>query len=77
MAERSIGVGVHYQSLPEHRFYQHRFKWRPQDCPNALRFGSQTVSLPLTAKLTDEDVDDVIAAVRDTIASAHVTKTAA
>ena len=60
MADRNIGVGVHYQSLPEHTFYQSRFRWRPQDWPHAQRFGSQTVSLPLSAKLTDEDVDDVI-----------------
>ena len=77
MADRNIGVGVHYQSLPEHTFYQERFRWRPQDWPNALRVGSQTVSLPLSAKLTDEDVEDVIYAVRDVLASAQVTKTAA
>ena len=69
MAERNIGVGVHYQSLPEHKFYQDRFGWRPQDWPHALRVGSQTVSLPLSARLTDEDVEDVIHAVRDVVAS--------
>ena len=30
---------------------------------NAERIGGQTVSLPLSAKLTDEDVGDVIEAV--------------
>jgi dTDP-4-amino-4,6-dideoxygalactose transaminase len=69
MAERNIGVGVHYQSLPEHRFYQERFGWRPHKWPHALRFGGQTVSLPLTAKLTDADVEDVIAAVRGVVMS--------
>lgn len=69
MAERNIGVGVHYQSLPEHRFYQERFGWRPQDWPHAQRIGAQTVSLPISAKLSDADVDDVIAAVRGVIAS--------
>jgi dTDP-4-amino-4,6-dideoxygalactose transaminase len=29
-----------------------------------MRIGWQTVSLPLSAKLTDEDVEDVIEAVR-------------
>lgn len=69
MAERNIGVGVHYQSLPEHRFYQERFGWRAQDWPHAQRIGAQTVSLPISAKLSDADVDDVIAAVRGVIAS--------
>ena len=33
-----------------------------------MRIGRQTVSLPLSPKLTDEDVDDVIAAVRTVLA---------
>ncbi len=64
MTERNIGVGVHYLSLPEHPYYQQRFGWRPEDWPNAMAIGRQTVSLPLSPKLTDQDVEDVIAAVR-------------
>ena len=59
----NIGVGVHYLSIPEHPFYQQTFGWRPEDYPHARRIGRQTISLPLSAKLTDEDVEDVIAAV--------------
>jgi dTDP-4-amino-4,6-dideoxygalactose transaminase len=61
---RHIGVGVHYLSIPEHPYYQDRFGWRPEDHPVAMRIGRETVSLPLSAKLTDADVDDVIEAVR-------------
>jgi dTDP-4-amino-4,6-dideoxygalactose transaminase len=64
MTAQNIGIGVHYRSLPEHPFYQQTFGWRPEDYPHACRIGRQTVSLPLTAKLTDDDVQDVIAAVR-------------
>lgn len=64
MAARNIGVGVHYLSVPEHPYYQQAFGWQPEDCPNAMRIGRQTVSLPLSAKLTDGDVADVIDAVR-------------
>lgn len=63
MTANNIGVGVHYVSIAEHPFYQERFGWRPEDYPHAMRVGRQTVSLPLSAKLTDEDVEDVIAAV--------------
>ncbi len=62
---RKIGAGVHYQSLAEHPYYQARFGWRPEDQPNAMRIGRATVSLPLSAALTDQDVSDVIQAVRD------------
>ena len=67
MTARKIGVGVHYVSVPEHPYYQQTFGWRPEDTPQATRIGRQTVSLPLSPKLTDEDVQDVIAAVRDVL----------
>lgn len=64
----NIGVGVHYQSLAQHPFYARRFGWRSTDLPVADRFGRTTVSLPLSPKLTDADVDRVVEAVVETIA---------
>jgi dTDP-4-amino-4,6-dideoxygalactose transaminase len=64
MTKRNIGVGVHYLSVPEHPFYRKTFGWKPEDYPHAMQVGRQTVSLPLSAKLTDEDVEDVIEAVK-------------
>jgi dTDP-4-amino-4,6-dideoxygalactose transaminase len=64
----NIGAGVHYQSIPEHPYYQKTFGWRPEDYPNAARIGRETVSIPLSAKLTDEDIDDVIEAIRRILA---------
>ncbi len=63
MARHNIGVGVHYLSLPEHPFYKKKFGWRWEDYPHAALVGRQTVSLPLSAKLSDSDVSDVITAV--------------
>ena len=64
MTENNIGVGVHYLSIPEHPYYREKFGWKPEDYPNAMRIGRQTVSLSLSAKLTDEDAEDVIEVVR-------------
>jgi dTDP-4-amino-4,6-dideoxygalactose transaminase len=64
MTEENIGVGVHYLSIPEHIYYQRTFGWRPEDFPHAMRIGRQTVSLPLAPNLSDNDVDDVIGAIR-------------
>ena len=64
MTARNIGAGVHYLSVPEHPYYQRTYGWTPEDCPHAMRIGRQTLSLPLSAKLTDRDVEDVVAAVR-------------
>jgi dTDP-4-amino-4,6-dideoxygalactose transaminase len=65
MQSQKIGVGVHYLSIAEHPFYQDRFGWQPEDCPNAMAIGRQTVSLPLSARLSDSDAEDVIAAVQN------------
>ena len=64
MSAHNIGVGVHYLSIPEHQLYKERFGWKPEDYPNATKVGRSTVSIPITAKLSDRDVDDVVAAVR-------------
>ena len=69
MTAQNIGVGVHYLSIPEHPYYQKTFGWRPEDYPNAMHIGRQTISLPISAKLTDQDVEDVIEAVYKTIAN--------
>ncbi len=64
MTHHNIGVGVHYMSVPEHPYYQRALGWKPEDCPNAMEIGRRTVSLPLSAGLSDGDVADVIAAVK-------------
>ena len=66
--QRNIGTGVHYRAIPVHPVYQARFGWRPEDFPVSVAIGETTVSLPLSAKLADADVDDVIAAVRCVLA---------
>jgi dTDP-4-amino-4,6-dideoxygalactose transaminase len=71
MTSSNIGVGVHYRSIPEHPYYQGAFGWRPEDYPHAYRIGRQTVSVPLSPKLSDDDVADVITAVRRLITEAR------
>jgi len=61
---RNIGTGVHYTALHLHPYYAQQFGYRPGDFPNAEAVGATTLSLPLSAKLTDQDVQDVIEAVR-------------
>ncbi len=67
---RNIGTGVHYRSIPVHPVYRHRFGWRPEDYPNAGAIGQRIVSLPLSAKLTDQDVEDVISTVSEVLNAA-------
>lgn len=65
MTQRNIGVGVHYIALHLHPYYQKTLGYKRGDFPNTEWISDRTVSLPLSAKLTDKDVKDVIEAVRE------------
>lgn len=67
MTSLGIGLGVHYLSVAEHPYYQQRFGWRPEQWPEAMRIGRRTVSLPLSPKLGEAEVQRVIDAVRKTV----------
>ena len=54
MAKRNIGVGVPYIALHLHPYYQEAFGYKEGDFPNAERISKRTISLPLSAKLSDE-----------------------
>ena len=63
-----IGTGVHYLSVPEHPYYQQRYGWKPEQWPNAMRLGRQTVSLPLSPKLTETQIERIVSSVRECLA---------
>lgn len=69
MGKLGVGVGVHYLSLASHPHYIERFGWRLEDYPVAASVGAGTVSLPLSAKLTDKEVERVIEATRRVLAA--------
>ena len=64
LAGQKIGAGVHYTPVHLHPYYRKAFGYREGAYPHAEWIGAGTLSLPLTAKLTNRDVEDVIAAVR-------------
>ncbi|MCJ7581981.1 MAG: DegT/DnrJ/EryC1/StrS family aminotransferase [Candidatus Aminicenantes bacterium] len=65
MTQHNIGVGVHYLALHLHSFYKNKFHYRRGDFPNAEWISDRTCSIPLSAKLSDTDVEDVIKAVTE------------
>ena len=58
--ELNIGTGIHFISLHLHDYYRKTFGYKPDDFPNAKWVSERTISLPLSAKLTHADVEDVI-----------------
>ena len=59
---RGIGTAVHYIPVHLHLFYRERFKTGPGLCPVAEAAYEEILSLPIFPTMTDEDVDEVIAA---------------
>jgi dTDP-4-amino-4,6-dideoxygalactose transaminase len=62
-----IGTGIHYRAVHMHQYYRETFGYAPNDLPNARWISDRTLSLPLSPKLTDDDVEDVIFAMYRTL----------
>lgn len=62
---RGIGTGVHYNPVHLNKYYRDTYGYKNGDFPNAEYIGARTVSLPLSAKLTMEEAERVVKAVRE------------
>jgi dTDP-4-amino-4,6-dideoxygalactose transaminase len=62
---RGIGSGIHFMALHLHPYYRKAYGYRRGDFPNAEWISARTVSLPLSPKLTREEVARVIQTVAD------------
>lgn len=60
----NIGVNVHYIPVHLHPFYQKTLGTHPGMCPVAEDAYTRLVTLPIFPQMTDDDVDDVVAAIR-------------
>ena len=69
MTKRNIGIGVHYQSIASHPYYQTTYNFKPESYPVSEKIGKQTVSLPLSAALSENEIDRIIDSVKQTFES--------
>ncbi len=67
MTNSNIGIGVHYQSIASHPYYQNTYNFRQDDYPVSLKIGEQTASIPLSAAISDNQVVRIIRAVTNSI----------
>jgi dTDP-4-amino-4,6-dideoxygalactose transaminase len=65
--KQNIGTGVHYVGVHLQPYYRARFGFSETQFPNATWISERTVSIPLSASLTDEDACFVIDAVHKAI----------
>ena len=64
----NIGAGVHYIPVHLHRYYRDRFGYKGGEYPIAEDAHRRLISLPMFHAMSDDDVKDVIAAVRKVLA---------
>jgi dTDP-4-amino-4,6-dideoxygalactose transaminase len=64
LRERNIGTSVHFIPLHLHSYYQRVHGYKKGDFPVAERIYEREISLPLYAGMSEQDVDDVIDAVK-------------
>ena len=70
LTKANIGSSVHFIPLHLHPFYRDTYHLAADDFPAALGAYRRVISLPIYPGMTDEDVEDVIAAV-ERIIGAH------
>jgi perosamine synthetase len=63
----NIGVNVHYIPVHLHPYYRDRFGYRGGEFPVAEDAYSRLISLPMFHSMTDQDVLDVITAVKKVV----------
>lgn len=71
LKKENIGTSVHFIPLHLHPYYRESFGYKPEDFPNASSIYERIISLPLYPKMTEEDVNDVIEAVKKVV---HVSR---
>ncbi|MEN9630846.1 MAG: hypothetical protein RJA10_4074 [Pseudomonadota bacterium] len=65
--DRGIGCSVHYIPLHLHPYWRDRYALRPEQFPHSQHAYERLVSLPIYTRMTDADVERVVAAVRDAL----------
>lgn len=60
----NIGTGVHYEAIHLHPFFSKALDYKRGDFPHAEKMSDRVLSLPLFPKMTDQDAQDVVEAVK-------------
>jgi dTDP-4-amino-4,6-dideoxygalactose transaminase len=64
LAARGVATSVHFKALHLHSYYANRYGLTRGSFPHAERVSDTTLSLPFSAATSDDEVDQVIDAVR-------------
>jgi len=61
LKENGVGLSIHYATpVPLMTYYREKYAYTAEDFPNAVRYGKQSISLPVHQKVTQDDIRYVV-----------------
>jgi dTDP-4-amino-4,6-dideoxygalactose transaminase len=69
LQERGIGVAVNFRAIHLLTYYRQTYGYKRGMFPVAEKIGDSTITLPLYPKLRDDEVEYIIRAVKEVVAS--------
>ena len=73
LKERNIGVGIHFRAAHLHDYYQRQGRYPRGSLPNTEWASDRIMSLPLFTNMAENDVHDVVSAIKDVLRSKGAT----
>ncbi|MBE6380114.1 MAG: UDP-4-amino-4-deoxy-L-arabinose aminotransferase [Lentisphaerae bacterium] len=65
LKKRNIGTGLHFRCVHLQKYYREAFNCAPGMLPDTEWNSERILSLPMFPDMTDQDIDDVVAAIKD------------
>jgi dTDP-4-amino-4,6-dideoxygalactose transaminase len=72
LRRKGIGTSVHFIPLHIHPYYRQTYGYQPADFPVSYETYQRIISLPIYAKMTDQDVNRVIESVTEIVKSNRI-----
>ena len=72
LRRKGIGTSVHFIPLHIHPYYRETYGYQPADFPVAYETYQRIISLPIYARMTDQDVNRVIESVTEIVKSNRI-----
>ena len=67
LKQKNIGTGLHFRAVHTQKYYRESMDIRPGLLPNTEWNSDRICSLPLFPEMSEEDVDDVVTAIREVL----------
>ncbi|MDO4586968.1 MAG: DegT/DnrJ/EryC1/StrS family aminotransferase [Planctomycetia bacterium] len=71
LSDADIGFSIHYKPLHQMTFYKEKYHLNPEDFPNAEKTWQRTISLPIYARMTSDELEYVCKTLKKILKSGY------